>query len=191
MELKPDTIKKAAERVGVTPQELAAVLQRGTAVLYKPTDTLFRESAPREWLGLVMEGDIDLVHGQHGDDVLIGVAQPGAIIGEGVMLDETPHSTSAITHEGAKVWQISRKELERVRTEKPDVFYRIVGRIAGGLSERLRLATERLAKERGPATLTNFRREHDSLGERDVPNHAYYGVQTVRAIENFRFSGIP
>ena len=40
------------------------------------------------------------------------------------------------------------------------------------------------------ATLTSVRREHDSLGERDVPNHAYYGVQTVRAVENFPFSGI-
>src|SRR6185503_11734792 len=57
-------------------------------------------------------------------------------------------------------------------------------------SDRLRAASERLAKESGAATLTSVRREHDSLGERDVPNHAYYGVQTVRAVENFPFSGI-
>jgi aspartate ammonia-lyase len=190
MDLKLETITKAAERIGVAPEELTAVLQRGTAVLYKPGDSLFRQSAPREWLGLVIEGEIDIVRGQHGKDVLISVAQPGAILGEGVMLDDTPHTTSAVTHRGAKVWQIPRKELERVRVEKPDIYYRIVGRIAAGLSDRLRLATERLAKEHGPATLTNFRREHDSLGERDVPNHAYYGVQTVRAIENFPFSGM-
>src|SRR5436190_22331220 len=58
------------------------------------------------------------------------------------------------------------------------------------MSDRLRAASERLAKENGPATFTGVRREHDSLGERDVPNHAYYGVQTVRAVENFQFSGI-
>ncbi len=34
------------------------------------------------------------------------------------------------------------------------------------------------------------RREHDSLGERDVPADAYYGVQTLRAVENFPLSGI-
>jgi len=191
MELNPDTIAKAAQRTGVTPEELAAVLQRGTAVLYKPTDVLFRQSAPREWLGLVMQGEIDLVRGQHGQDTLVSVAQPGAIIGEGVLLDNTPHTTSAITHQGAKVWQILRKELDRVRAEKPEVYDRIVARVAVGLSDRLRLSTERLAKEHGPATLTNFRREHDSLGERDVPNHVYYGIQTVRAIENFPFTGIP
>lgn len=34
------------------------------------------------------------------------------------------------------------------------------------------------------------RREKDTLGEKDVPLDAYYGIQTVRAIENFPISGI-
>ena len=34
------------------------------------------------------------------------------------------------------------------------------------------------------------RREHDLLGERDVPTEALYGIQTLRAIENFCISGI-
>jgi aspartate ammonia-lyase len=34
------------------------------------------------------------------------------------------------------------------------------------------------------------RRERDSLGERDVPAEAYYGIQTLRAVENFPVSGI-
>jgi aspartate ammonia-lyase len=34
------------------------------------------------------------------------------------------------------------------------------------------------------------RREHDLLGERDVPAGALYGIQTLRAIENFAISGI-
>jgi aspartate ammonia-lyase len=34
------------------------------------------------------------------------------------------------------------------------------------------------------------RREIDSLGEKAVPNSAYYGIQTLRATENFPVSGI-
>lgn len=37
--------------------------------------------------------------------------------------------------------------------------------------------------------MENFRRESDLLGELLVPADAYYGVQTQRAIENFRISG--
>lgn len=36
-----------------------------------------------------------------------------------------------------------------------------------------------------------FRTEHDLLGEKQVPAEAYYGVQTMRALENFQISGIP
>ena len=36
-----------------------------------------------------------------------------------------------------------------------------------------------------------FRIEHDLLGEKKVPADAYYGVQTLRALENFKISGVP
>src|SRR3990172_7144601 len=32
--------------------------------------------------------------------------------------------------------------------------------------------------------------ERDALGERDVPADAYYGIQTLRAVENFPISGL-
>lgn len=35
------------------------------------------------------------------------------------------------------------------------------------------------------------RTEKDPLGERQVPGDAYYGIQTLRGIENFRITGIP
>jgi aspartate ammonia-lyase len=35
-----------------------------------------------------------------------------------------------------------------------------------------------------------YRIERDSMGERQIPNDAYYGIQTLRAIENFPISGI-
>lgn len=35
------------------------------------------------------------------------------------------------------------------------------------------------------------RSEHDLLGNRDVPSQAYYGVHTLRAIENFPITGLP
>src|SRR5213083_1926217 len=34
-----------------------------------------------------------------------------------------------------------------------------------------------------------FRREHDLLGERDVPADVYYGIHTLRALENFSITG--
>lgn len=35
------------------------------------------------------------------------------------------------------------------------------------------------------------RKEHDFLGEKEIPDQFYYGVQTFRALENFNISNIP
>jgi len=40
-------------------------------------------------------------------------------------------------------------------------------------------------------TSARLRREHDLLGERSVPESAYYGVHTLRALENFPITGTP
>jgi len=36
-----------------------------------------------------------------------------------------------------------------------------------------------------------MRIEHDLLGKKELPDDAYYGVQTARALENFHISGVP
>src|SRR5689334_8655769 len=41
-----------------------------------------------------------------------------------------------------------------------------------------------------PFTFAATRTEHDLLGEKQVPGEAYYGVQTARALENFKISGV-
>ncbi|MDY3869292.1 MAG: lyase family protein, partial [Pyramidobacter sp.] len=37
--------------------------------------------------------------------------------------------------------------------------------------------------------VNDMRKEHDFLGELEIPDDAYYGVQTVRARENFQITG--
>jgi aspartate ammonia-lyase len=39
--------------------------------------------------------------------------------------------------------------------------------------------------------MTDTHLEHDLLGEREVPNEHYYGIQTLRAVENFDMTGVP
>lgn len=40
-------------------------------------------------------------------------------------------------------------------------------------------------------TIMNYRTEHDSMGEVQIPADVYYGAQTQRAIDNFPISGQP
>ncbi len=58
-------------------------------------------------------------------------------------------------------------------------------RILGGTVALLTL----LALEAGAAPAARTRTEHDLLGDKQVPADVYYGIQTLRALENFQISG--
>jgi aspartate ammonia-lyase len=166
---------------------LAGLAERRT---YAPGECLFHESTPRQWFGIVEQGEVELRRGLHGTAIPLAVVREGGVLCEGLLLDDLPHSASAFTRQSATVIQFSGAVVGRVRAERPDLFYRIAARVARGISERLRFAADRLAGK-GDISLTGqTRREHDLLGEREVPVEAYYGVQTLRALENFPISGV-
>jgi aspartate ammonia-lyase len=185
-----NVLERASKKMGVARSDLEDFFKRGEQVAYAAEDWLFHESTPRQWAGMVIDGEVTIVRGLHGSTRHLAVLTPGALIAEGAFLEEEAHATGAFTRNGATVWQISQAALADFREEKPDQFYRIVARVAAGISDRLRMAAERVTGA-GPAQLIgDFRTEHDSLGERELPDEVYYGVQTLRAMENFAISGV-
>jgi aspartate ammonia-lyase len=192
MKTLAEMLEAPARAMGVDVSELLAVAQRGQQVGYEGGACLFHESTPREWFGIVIDGEVEIVRGLHGTRTHLATLTDGALVAEGIVLDECAHSASAYARGSAKVLQIPRAVLNEARAAKPDVYYRIVARVAQRINDRLRAASDLLADRatRAPE-ITSYRTEHDSLGEREIPNSAYYGVQTVRALENFAISGVP
>lgn len=157
---------------------------------YGPNEWLFHESTPRQWFGIVEKGEVRIVRSLHGQQTCLAVLKEGGVLSEGLLLDDLPHSESSFTPEGAVIVQFSRQAVEQARRDRPDLFYRIVARVAQVISDRLRYAAERLAGQDTSYLKGKTRREKDLLGMREVPAHVYYGIQTLRAIENFPISGI-
>jgi aspartate ammonia-lyase len=185
-----NVLERASKKMGVARSDLEDFFKRGEQVVYAAEDWLFHESTPRQWAGMVVDGEVTIVRGLHGSTRHLAVLTPGALIAEGAFLDEEAHGTGAFTRNGATVWQISQAALASFREEKPDQFYRIVARVAAGISDRLRMAAERVTGAEPAQLIGDFRTEHDSLGERELPDEVYYGVQTLRAMENFAISGV-
>ncbi len=192
MTLLETLMSKAAPAMGLSEGDLMFLFSKGERKTYAPGEYLFHESSPRLWAGIVEEGEVVIVRGLHGSATHLSTLAMGAMIGEGALLDETPHSSSAFTRTGTTVWQVPRDIWKSIQQSHPDIFYRIVARVAQRQAERLRHAADQLAGKAGPEELlTAVRREHDLLGDRDVPLSAYYGVQTLRGVENFPISGMP
>ena len=191
MEITPDQIARVAKDMGVSSEELARFAALGRKRVYATGDYLFHQSAPRRFFGIVLRGKINLQRGLAGRNVTIACLTEGAMIGETLFVDELAHSVSGLALEETEIWAVDKEAIDQFRIEKPDIFSRMVARAARRLSLRLRETTEMLMRsglERAP--VTGFRLEHDSLGEREISNGHYYGIQTMRAVENFPFSGI-
>ena len=66
---------------------------------------------------------------------------------------------------------------------------KLYSKISEVISRRLRRTNTRAANVGAQYDSGRTRKEHDLLGERNVPQNKYYGIQTLRALENFNISG--
>ncbi len=152
---------------------------------------VFRESQPRRVFGVLVRGRIQIIKGFQGHPQVLHVLGDGESYGEGTFLDDYPHSTSGIVTEDADVVEVPRDAIARMAEAHPRTYGKLVMAAAHVISSRLRLANA-LLSGRGSGYLSGeMRTEHDLLGERRVSVDLYYGVQTLRATENFPITGIP
>ena len=86
-----------ARAMGVPVAELVAIAEKGKILAYDAGTCLFHESTPREWMGFVLGGQVDVVSGLHGRQTTLATLTDGALISEGILLDDCAHSASAFT----------------------------------------------------------------------------------------------
>nr|WP_319396265.1 aspartate ammonia-lyase [uncultured Desulfobacter sp.] len=192
MTIEAQLISNVSKASGISPQDISEFFSEGEKCRFEPNDWLFHESTPRQWAGIVLGGDVELVRGLHGSSRHVATIIPGALISEGALLGDDAHSCGAYTRNGATVLLIRKEQIEAFKANRTDLFYRILGRVAVRINRRMRRLSDQLYQNQyEPQEVAGFRLEQDSLGQREVSDNAYFGVQTKRAMENFAISGIP
>ncbi|MCY7378293.1 MAG: aspartate ammonia-lyase [Gemmatimonadaceae bacterium] len=162
-------------------------------VEYDCDSLLFEEGSERHLLALVVSGAVAIEKRQNGRPVRLATLGPGEAVGEGLLLDDSAHGTSARAILQTTAYVLSRPQIEGMLKEAPTLYAALVGRAARAISHRLSAVDATLV---GRGRTLGFggartRTEHDLLGDRDVPDEALYGVQTLRALENFAITGVP
>ncbi|WP_337172759.1 aspartate ammonia-lyase [Gemmatimonas aurantiaca] len=165
----------------VTPHDLVA------------DETIFNEGEPRQRFAILISGAVAIEKSADGRSTRLVTLGPGEAVGEGLLLDDSNHGTTARVIMPGKAVLLSRAQLDDITREAPQLYAALVARAARAISDRLRRADATLV---GRGRTLGFgghrtRLEHDLLGEREVPYEALYGVQTLRALENFPITGIP
>ncbi len=171
-------------------QQLAAA---GTKASFAEGETLFAEGDPRSFFAVILSGAVAIDKAQGGIVTRLATLGAGEVVGEGILLDDTHHGTTGLALEKTEVVLFRQASLASLLRDTPQLHAALLSQAARSIAHRLNVASATLV---GHGRTTGFfggstRPEHDLLGNRDVPSAALYGVQTLRALENFPITGIP
>jgi aspartate ammonia-lyase len=185
------TIRTFIERIelfrGLSSDELDELSKYLSPQLFEKGDYLFRENTERRNLFLIADGEVDLFKlDVYGYEKRLYYFTEGDFLGEGSWDSHNMHSTSARAVENTTVLVLDRSFF----IAHPASSLKIFSHVAHVISRRMRYANNRVVNVAAQYVDGESRQEHDLLGDREVPNQAFYGIQTLRALENFNISGV-
>ena len=172
---------------GFEEEELDVLVDALNEKTYQKGELLFEENGPRKDIFIIYKGEVELFKTpSFGSETKLSYFKSGDFLGEGSWASESPHSTSARALTTTTVFSITRNYFDN----NPKSAVKIFSNIARVISRRMRHANNRMLNVAAQYVSGQTRKEHDLLGYRDVPNEFLYGVQTLRASENFNISGV-
>jgi aspartate ammonia-lyase len=188
-----DTLRSLAFLNGLTDTAVHQLSKIVEPAEYLCDTLLFEEGNPRRLMALIVSGAVAIEKGKNTRPVRLATLGAGEAVGEGLLLDDSIHGTSARAIVNVKAFVLTQEQVQQMLKETPTLYAALVARAARAIKQRLS-AVDATLVGRGRALGfggTHTRVEHDLLGDRDVPDDALYGIQTLRALENFPITGIP
>ncbi len=186
-----DFLAKIELFADLTTDELKLVAEMVQQKNYAEGEIVFEQNTERQHVFFVYEGAIELyVNGTFGQEKVITRFGEYDFLSEGAFMDNYPHSTSARAAQDSNILNIPRVSFKDFLESHPEVAVKILSRISRVIARRMRHTTNQVVDAAAQYVSGRTRSEHDLLGDRDVPEEVYYGVQTLRAVENFNISGI-
>ncbi len=158
---------------------------------YAVGDVIFNENTPRKSVFVIYDGEVELYkRTPFGEEKRLAFFRKYDFLGEGALMDEYPHSTSCRAMLKSTVLSLNRDQFKELVKKEPEIGFKVLSRSAQVISRRMRQTSTKVADAGAQYISGRTRKEHDLLGYRDVPHEFYYGIQTLRALENFPISGI-
>lgn len=171
--------------------QLDAICDKVKLEEYTAKSLLFSENNIRKNLFLIFDGEVELFkRTPYGKEKRLSVFSKYDFLGEGALMDDSPHSTSARATKDSKIFFLARDSFKELMKEQNDTALAILSSVGKIISRRMSAANTRVINVAAQYQSGRTRSEHDLLGDREVPHEYYYGVQTLRALENFNISGV-
>jgi aspartate ammonia-lyase len=176
---------------GLNDLQLEAMCEKVKVENFSLNSMVFTENNIRQNLFLIYEGEVELFkRTPYGGEKRLSIFSKYDFLGEGALMDDSPHSTSARATINSIIVTLSRDHFKELMKEQNETALAILSSIGRVISRRMSAANTRVINVAAQYQSGRTRNEHDLLGDREVPHEYYYGVQTLRALENFNISGV-
>ncbi|MEN9826552.1 MAG: hypothetical protein RI953_2297 [Pseudomonadota bacterium] len=176
----------------ITPGEFKVIktyLQKSTS---KAGDAIYSPGDVRDRLRIIVSGRVELQvqQGRADWDETTTMYGPGQFMGEASLLKEgTLHQATCHALTDVEFLLLRRESFAKMQAEHPQLAGKIQHNVACWVFSRVQGAGDRGLLS-SVYSSGKSRLEHDLLGDREVPSEAYFGVQTLRARENFNITGV-
>lgn len=176
----------------LTQPELKILFHYLESQKLKKGDEVFSVGKIRDRLRLILNGQIEIITSETNDfDEPSTIYGKGQFLGETALLQEgTMHKTMAFALTDCELFLLTRAKFLKLMKEHQDLSCKIQMSISAFSFERLSRGASHLGVQYAGYSSGKKRKEHDLIGERELPADAYYGVQTLRALENFRITDV-
>jgi CRP/FNR family cyclic AMP-dependent transcriptional regulator len=120
---------------------LALVASAARRVKFPKGSVVFQEGDPGDYLLVIEKGRVKVVLlGDDGQETIVNLLEPPALLGEIALLDEAPRSATVIAVAATEFLQIARGPFLALIKKRPDLALEIMAKLARGL----RKATEQV-----------------------------------------------
>lgn len=171
--------------------QLKVICEKIKVENFPANSMIFNENNVRQNLFVIYDGEVELFkRTPYGGEKRLSIFSKYDFLGEGALMDDSPHSTSARATIDSVIFILSRDSFKQLMKEDNETAVAILSSIGRVISRRMSAANTRVINIAAQYQSGRIRKEHDLLGDREVPHEYYYGVQTLRAMENFNISGV-
>ncbi len=158
--------------------------------IFAAGEALFASGDPRLAFFLVLSGNLE-VEVEAGDAAgTLVVLGRGDGVGEASLLEPGLHSATARAVTRVETLVLAAVEVRQLLSGHAEAAMALLASVARIMVRRLQYASSRRTGWDQVYRPGTTRTEHDLLGDLEVPADAKYGIQTLRAVENFPITGV-
>lgn len=176
---------------GVSEQELTLFANVAQPLTLSTGDSLFQSDEKADALYVIADGSVQIYDNQGGIEKSVTVFSKHEFIGESILIaPEHKQGRNARMLCETQLYKFDKAELKKLLAEHGEIALKVCTTISQVIIRRMQHANNRYDNIATLYRTSGQRVEQDLLGEKKIPATAYYGVQTLRALENFDISGI-